>query len=394
MPSKEKPPLEPLLEHMPFAPPAVGPEELSELEETLLSGWLTRGPKSEIFEAEMASYLGAVGALAVSSCTAALHLALAALEVRPGQGVITTPLTFPSTAHAIVYQRALPILVDVDPQTGCLDPALVREFLAEECRTGPGGQPVHKKTGTTVVAVMPVHYGGHPADLPAFWELAQERNLAVVEDAAHALGTRLNGHLIGHPKLRPAEAPSGFTAFSFYATKNLTTGEGGLLLASDPAAIERARALSAYGISDGRRIWGRYAKKGSWAYDVVELGYKYNFTDLQAALGLAQLKKLPGFLADRRLRAMAWRAALAPLGDLVELPEEKPGAESSWHLFPLRLRLERLSVGRDEIIERLKELNVGVSVMFTPLHYHTYYRHALGYPKGSFPLAEKFFAQE
>jgi dTDP-4-amino-4,6-dideoxygalactose transaminase len=368
--------------------------ELKELADTLKSGWLTRGPKSELFETKMANYLGTTSTLAVSSGTAALHLALVVLGVGPGQGVITTPLTFASTAHAIVYQGARPFLVDINPETGNLDPRLVKKFLTEECRTGSDKKPVHQKTNLTITTLMPVHYGGRPVELSAFQELAAEFNLGIVEDAAHALGAEILGRRIGGDQLWSYHATPGLVAFSFYATKNLTTGEGGLLTASDPALLERARILSAYGISDARKIWGRYAPQGSWVYDVAELGYKYNFTDLQAALGLAQLEKLPYFMARRRALAKIWTTALSPLEKLVTLPREIPDTLSAWHLYPLRLKLDRLKANRDQIFQSLKDLNLGTSVMFIPIHYHSYYRDRLGYPEGAFPLAEAFFAQE
>ncbi|MDR1608003.1 MAG: DegT/DnrJ/EryC1/StrS aminotransferase family protein [Deltaproteobacteria bacterium] len=384
--------VKPLATFTPFAPPLIDEREIEAVASALQSGWLTRGPRCELFEAEIAEYLGAAGALAVSSCTAALHLAHLTLNLGPGQGVITSPLTFVSTAHAIVYCGARPFLVDIDPTTGNLDPNLVRKFLTEECRLGGSGQPIHKETSLTITAISPVHYGGWPADLEAFWRLAQEFNLALVEDAAHALGTTYNHQLIGNPSLRPNDAPPGLVCFSFYATKNLATGEGGLLVASDPELLERARILSAYGISDARKIWGRYAPQGTWVYDVAELGHKYNFTDIQAALGLAQLEKLPQFLADRRERAQIWLETLAPLGDLVILPKDTP--ETAWHLFPLRLNLLRLKANRDQIFQSLRDLNIGASVMFIPLHAHSYYRQILGYPWGALPLAENFFAEE
>jgi dTDP-4-amino-4,6-dideoxygalactose transaminase len=386
--------LVPLPKFVPFAPPLVGKEELTELAQTLKSGWLTAGPKTERFEIAMANYLGAPDTLAVSSCTAALHLSMLVLNLKPGQGVITTPLTFASTVHAIVYCGGTPFLADIEENTGCLDPEQVKDFIKNQCHIGPQGRPVHESTGVTITAIMPIHYAGLAADLEAFWDLAKKYNLFIVEDAAHATGTYLNNLPIGHPRLRPPDAPAGLIAYSFYATKNLATGEGGLLVASDPELLNRARKLAAYGISDARRIWGRYAPKGTWVYDIEELGYKYNFSDLQASLGLAQLSKLPDFLLARRQRAQVWTEALEPLNDLVILPQEKPQTKSSWHLYPLRINPKRLKISRDEIIIKLKEFNIGTSVMFIPIHYHSFYQKTLGYKPGSLPLAEKYFASE
>ncbi|MDR1546300.1 MAG: DegT/DnrJ/EryC1/StrS aminotransferase family protein [Deltaproteobacteria bacterium] len=390
--------LKPLPEFLPFSPPSTDDQELAELAATLQSGWLTTGPRTERFEKLLAERLGAPTAAALSSCTAALHLGLLALDLGPGQATLTTPLTFPSTAHAAVYVGARPLLCDVSPDTGNLDPEAVRRFLSQDCRPGPDGRPVHQATGLTVTALVPVHYGGHPADLPALWTLAAQHRLNMLEDAAHALGSFLLGLPIGHPALRPAAAQglTSMTAFSFYATKNLTTAEGGLLVCSDLERLERIRRLSMYGLSDARRIWGRYAPHGTWVYDVAELGFKCNFTDLQAALGLVQLRKLDDFLAARTARAAVWLKALAPMArrGLVELPTQRPDCRSSWHLFPLRLNLKHLKIERDDFIEALKALNIGTSVMFIPIHYHSYYQKTLGYQQGDFPIAEDFFRRE
>ncbi|MDL2260512.1 DegT/DnrJ/EryC1/StrS aminotransferase family protein [Deltaproteobacteria bacterium OttesenSCG-928-K17] len=377
---------------LPFAPPLMGQEEIDEVADTLRSGWLTTGPKTEKFELALAEYLGSGRPVAVNSCTAALHLGLNALEVGPGQGVITTPLTFASTAHVIMYQRARPYFVDIDSETGNLDPLAVRRFINDECRPGPDGRPVHKN-GDTITTLLPVHYGGHPADMPEFWKIAEEFQLNILEDAAHAIGAALGGLPIGHRSLKPETAKNihGLTAFSFYATKNLATGEGGALAAGSDALVERARVMSMYGISDSRRIWGRYAPKGTWVYDVADLGFKYNMMDIQAALGLHQLEKLGGFIAARARHAAAYNAALAGLEDLAIKPACRPNIGHAWHLYPLRLNLSALNIGRDEFIEILRDHNIGSSVLFIPLHYHSYYRNTLAYEDGYFPKAENFF---
>jgi dTDP-4-amino-4,6-dideoxygalactose transaminase len=388
--------LKPLPKFMPFSPPSVGNEELEELSEALFSGWLTTGPRAERFEKLMAQHLGTDETLALSSCTAALHLGLKVLGLGPGQAILTTALTFVSTAHAAVYNGAHPFLVDVSADTGNLDPEKADDFLTRQCRPGPDGRPIHRQTNLTVTALVPVHYGGHPVDLPGLWQVAIKHNLHLLEDAAHALGTTYGGVPIGHPDHRPAAAEhlKSLAAFSFYATKNIATGEGGLLTCSDPSLLLRARRLSAYGISDARRIWGRYAPKGTWAYDVEELGFKCNFTDLQAALGLAQMRKLPELQARRAQNAAIWARHLAPLTDLVELPAFRTGVGHSWHLFPLRIKPQALTLSRDEIIMALKELNIGTSVMFIPIHYHSFYRQRLGLAEGDLPVAEDFFRRE
>jgi dTDP-4-amino-4,6-dideoxygalactose transaminase len=390
---------EPLSEFLSFAPPSTASIEEQAAVQTLSSGWLATGPRCKSFEQVMARRLNVDDALALSSCTAALHLAMRVIGLGPGQAFITTPLTFASTAHAGVYLGARPILADVSPDTGNLDPDKVGEILERDCLRGKDGRPVHNQTGLTVSALVPVHYGGHPADLRGLWDLAVKYRLHMVEDAAHALGTLYNKLPVGCHQHAPAKAAraglKNLCCFSFYATKNITTGgDGGLLTSSDPELLERARRLSAYGISDGRRIWGRYSPQGSWAYDVTELGYKYNLTDLQAAIGLAQMSKLDKFLKQRAQRAMIWSHALWDLDKLAEMPAVRDEAWHSWHLFPLRIIPEALTISRDQLIMALKALNIGTSVMFIPLHYHSYYRDLLGYEQGDFPVAEDFFERE
>lgn len=388
--------LKPLPAFVAFSPPKIGEGEIKAVTEALTSGWITTGPRAETFEKTMAKHLGVAGAVALSSCTAALHLGLKVMGLGPEEAIVTTPLTFVSTVHAAAYNGSRPFLCDVSADTGNLDPDKVRAFLETECRPGPKGYPVHQKTKLPITALVPVHYGGHPVDLESLWNIAVKYNLGILEDAAHALGTELNGLPVGHPDLRPKEASSlhSMAAYSFYATKNVATGEGGLLTSPDLALLARARKLSAYGITDARRIWDRYAPQGTWAYDVDEIGFKANFTDIQAALGMAQMARLPEFLEQRARHARAWDQAFADLADLVELPVVREGAKPSWHLYPLRLKPGALKITRDEFIIALKALNIGTSVMFIPIHYHTCYRNSLGYQEGDLPVAEDFFARE
>ena len=345
-------------EFLPFAPPLIGEEEINEVVATLRSGWITTGPKTKRFETNLAAYLGASGALALNSCTAALHTALVTLGVGPGDEVITTPLTFAASVNVIEHVGARPVLVDVEADTLNIDTALVERAIT-----------------TRTKAIIPVHFAGHPVDLDPLYDAAQRRGLAVLEDAAHALAARYKGRLIGS-----GENP---VAFSFYATKNLTTGEGGMLT-GNPEFLERARLISLHGMS--RDAWKRYDKGGKWYYEVLYPGFKYNMTDIQAALGLWQLKKLPGFEERRRAVVALYDQAFAQ-EDALETPVERPEVEHAWHLYVLRLRLEALRIDRDQFIEELTNRNIGTSVHFIPIHLHPYYRDKYAFTPESYPIA-------
>ena len=345
-------------EFLPFAPPLIGEEEINEVVATLRSGWITTGPKTKRFETNLAAYLGASGALALNSCTAALHTALVTLGVGPGDEVITTPLTFAASVNVIEHVGARPVLVDVEADTLNIDTAMVERAITPRTK-----------------AIIPVHFAGHPVDLDPLYDAAQRRGLAVLEDAAHALAARYKGRLIGS-----GENP---VAFSFYATKNLTTGEGGMLTGS-PEFLERARLISLHGMS--RDAWKRYDKGGKWYYEVLYPGFKYNMTDIQAALGLWQLKKLPGFEERRRAVVALYDQAFAQ-EDALETPVERPEVEHAWHLYVLRLRLEALRIDRDQFIEELTNRNIGTSVHFIPIHLHPYYRDKYAFTPQSYPIA-------
>jgi dTDP-4-amino-4,6-dideoxygalactose transaminase len=343
---------------LPFSPPCIGEEEIREVVDTLRSDWITTGPKTKRFEQQFARYLGAPEALALNSCTAGLHTALATLGIGPGAEVITTPMTFTASVNVIEHVGARPVLVDVEPDTLNLDPVLVEAAITPRTR-----------------AILPVHYAGHPVDLDAIDELARAHGLVVLEDAAHALPARYKGRRIGR-------GPNP-TAFSFYATKNLTTGEGGMLT-GDPEFLARARVLSLHGMS--RDAWRRYDKGGSWRYDVLVPGFKYNMTDIQAALGLWQLRKLEQFQQRRREIVGRYSQSFADI-DALEVPVARPEVEHAWHLYVLRLRPEALRIGRDEFLEELARRNIGASVHFIPIHLHPYYRDKYGYAPDAFPEA-------
>lgn len=355
---------------LPFSPPLIGEEEIAEVCDTLRSDWITTGPKVRRFEEEFAAAVGAPAALALNSCTAALHVALAALGIGPGDAVITTPMTFVSSVHVIEHVGARPILADVEPDTLNIDPARVEEAVAEAHRAG-----------LRVRALLPVHLYGHPCDMNPLLEIARAHNLAVIEDAAHALPAQHEGRKVG--SFASLTDVPVLTCFSFYATKNLTTGEGGMLT-GPPGMIDEARVWSLHGMS--RDAWDRYSAKGSWYYEVIQPGFKYNLTDIQAALGLQQLPKLGRFQARREEIVRQYTQGLSQFAEL-SLPVRRPEVEHAWHLYVIRLNHERLRIGRDQFIEELKERRIGTSVHFIPVHLHPYYRDRYGYKPEDFPVA-------
>ncbi len=345
-----------------FSPPCLDEKESAAVAAAIHSGWLTTGPRVSQFEREFADYLGAPAALAVSSGTDAMQVALAALGVGPGDEVITSTMTFCSTAHVIEHVGATPVLVDVEPATLNLDCHAVAKAISPRTK-----------------ALLPVHLYGHPCDMDAIWDLATEHGVHVVEDAAHALPSRCGDRLVG--------AADNFAAFSFYATKNLTTGEGGMLTGSEEL-IERARPWVLHGMS--RDAHTRYTEQSSWFYDVTLAGFKCNMTDVQAAIGLEQLRKLPSFQERRGQVVAQYQRAFAEI-DAIETPVVLAGMESSWHLYVIRLRLDALSIDRDRFIEEVGRRGIGSSVHFIPVHMHSYYRNKYGYQPDSFPVAHASF---
>jgi dTDP-4-amino-4,6-dideoxygalactose transaminase len=345
-------------EFLPFSPPSLGEEEIAEVADTLRSGWLSTGPKTRRFEVDFQAYLGAPGTLAVSSCTAALHTALATAGVGRGDEVITTTYTFAATANVVEHLGARPVLVDVEADTLNIDPAAVEAALTPRTR-----------------AIVPVHFAGHPADLDPLRDMARQRNLLLLEDAAHSLPASYKGQRIG--------AGDNPAAFSFYATKNLVTGEGGALTASQDF-LDQARVVSRHGMS--RDGWNRYDRGGSWSYEITMPGYKYNMSDIMASLGLWQLRKLDGFQERRREVVARYHEAFAG-HDSLELPVERAEVEHAWHLYVIRIRPETLTIGRDEFIRELAARNIGTSVHFIPVHLHPYYRDTYGYQPEDYPVA-------
>jgi dTDP-4-amino-4,6-dideoxygalactose transaminase len=347
-------------DYLPVALPWISQREKDAVAEVLDSGWITTGAKAIELGRRVAEMSGAAHGLAVNSCTGAMHLALVALGIGPGDEVITSTWTFCATVNVILHTGATPVLVDVVPDTLNLDPAAVERAITSRTR-----------------ALMPVHFGGHPADMDALLALARTYDLAVVEDAAHALGARWRGQPIG--------SLGTCTCFSFYAIKNVTTGEGGALVTADAGLAERAQILSLHGIS--KDAWKRYAATGSWYYEVTAPGFKYNLTDLAAAIGLVQLERWPEFHERRARLAARYDALFAAVPEVRPLAV-RPEVEHARHLYPVLLELERLSIDRARFIEGLRAENVGTTVNFIPVHLHPYYRDQIGFEAGRFPVAD------
>ena len=345
---------------LPVAAPWIGEREKQLVLETLDSGWITTGPKAHEFGRRIAELAGARHGLAVSSCTGALHLALAGLGVGPGDEVITSPYTFAASVNVIEHVGARPVLADVEPDTLCIDPRAIERALTPRTR-----------------AILTVDYGGHPCDYDAVHALARPRGLPVVADAAHALGAAW--------RERPVGSLATATAFSFYAIKNLSTGEGGAIVTDDDALMDRMAMLSLHGMD--RDAWKRYTSAGSWFYEVAAPGFKYNLSDILAALGLGQLERFADFQRRRAAIVARYAEGFAGVSE-VRLPRVRPGATHAWHLYPIALELERLTCDRAQFIEELRAENIGTTVNFIPIHFHPHFRDTLGLAPGSFPVAE------
>jgi len=357
-----------------FHRPAMGPEEEREVIDTLRSGWLTTGPKAKRFEKEFAVYVGARNALAVAHCTGALHLSLWALGLGSGDEVITTTFTFTATAEIMGYLGVKPVFVDVDPGTFNLSPARVEEAL-ESGR--------HQR----VRAILPVHFAGHPCDMDCLLAIARRHGLKVVEDAAHAAGAAR--HLDGRGMTKVGTI-GDLTCFSFYPTKNFTSAEGGMITTSDDALAEKIAVASLHGMN--KNAWKRYDQSGSWFYEIHDLGFKYNLSDVHAAIGLAQLGRAAEFMRRRAEIAACYSEAFRRC-DALQVPYCEAGIEHPWHLYVLRLKPELLRIGRGQFVEILRERGVGTSVHCIPLHTMHYYQRSYGYRDGDFPVAEDIYSR-
>ncbi len=356
----------PSLPFLPFALPDIGEEEIAEVVDTLRSGWVTTGPKARRFEADFAAFLGDEGlhCIAVNSATAGLHLALEAIGIGPGDEVITTTHTFTATAEVVRYLGADVKLVDIDPATLNISPQAIEAAITPATR-----------------AILPVHYAGLAADMPAILTIAARHGLRVIEDAAHALPTTIGGQLVG-------TLASDASVFSFYANKTITTGEGGMLVTRDAALAARAKVMRLHGMS--RDAFDRFtATVPSWYYEIVAPGFKYNLTDIAAALGLQQLKKARAFQRRRAALAALYDAALAGL-PVIAPPQPLAGDTHAWHLYVLRLA-DGAGVDRNTFIERLFAAGIGVSVHYIPLHLHPYWRERYGLDAAMFPASQRAY---
>jgi dTDP-4-amino-4,6-dideoxygalactose transaminase len=345
---------------LPFHQPLIGAEEEAEVIQTLRSGWLTTGPRTQEFERDFAEYIGCNHAIGLNSCTAGLHLALVAIGVGEGDEVITTPITFPATANVIVHQRARPVFADVDPETLNINPEKIEEKISPRTR-----------------AIIPVHLAGHPCEMDSISEIAQKHNIKVIEDAAHALEAEYHGRKVG--------VLGNVAAFSFYATKNITTGEGGMLTTNDDELADKVGILRLHGIS--RDAWKRYGLEGYRHWDTLYAGYKYNMPDIQAAIGIHQLKKAEKFLQVRKKYVEMYDKAFAKIPE-IKILGRKENIKHSHYLYVIQVKTEDLTADRDIIMNAIQAENIGIGIHFRALHLQPYYKNTYGFKLGDFPNAE------
>jgi len=346
---------------LPFARPSISRAAIDEVVACLESGWITTGPRVQKFEQALKQYLGAPHVLALSSATAGLHLALLALDLQPGDEVITTPMTFAATLNTIVLAGGRPVLVDVEPHTYNMDVTRLADAIGERTR-----------------AIMPIHFAGLPVDLDPLYALAAKHGLRVIEDAAHAIGTEYRGRRIG--------AFGDTQVFSFHPNKNITTGEGGAIATRDEKYAARLALLRFHGMD--REAWNRFGKTGSQHYEIVEPGYKYNMMDIQAALGLHQLPALDGFIRRRTELAQRYQRLLADWRKLALPRAPSYSHRHAWHLYTPLVNAEAAGMNRDDFMQALKQRNIGTGLHYRAVHLYPYYRERFGFKRGDFPIAE------
>jgi len=345
---------------LPFHQPWLGKEEEKEVIDTLRSGWLTTGPKTKKFEEEFAQYVKAKNAIGLNSCTAGLHLALVASDIKEGDEVITSPITFPATANVIVHQKATPVFVDVELETLNIDADKIEEKITKKTK-----------------AIMPVHFAGHPCEMDKILKIAKKYRLVVIEDAAHCIEGEYKGRKIGNI--------GDFTCFSFYATKNITTGEGGMLTTNNDKLANKIRILSLHGIS--KDAWERYGDKGYHHWETLYSGYKYNMFDIQAAIGIHQLRKIENFLRIRERYVQIYNEAFKDIPEIIPL-KARLWVKHSHYLYVVLIRTEKLRKNRNEIINLIQKENIGIGIHFRTLHLHPFYKEKFGFKGGMLPKAE------
>lgn len=351
---------------LPVCLPLIDEDEKEEVLKTLTSGWLTTGPLTISFEEDFRNYIGSRFSVAVSSCTSALHLSLLAAGIGKNDEVITTPFTFAATINTILHCQAKPVLVDIDKKTYNIDVKQIESKITKNTK-----------------AIVPVHFAGQPCDMDEISRIAKQYDLLVIEDAAHAAGAVYNGSKIG--------TISDLTCFSFYAIKNMTTGEGGMVTTDDEELATKIRLYSQHGMS--KDAWKRYNSKGSWYYEIVYPGFKCNMTDIQAAIGIHQLKKLDEFIEKRTHLAQLYNNAFSKCTSLM-IPDHIDNIKHAWHIYPILLKPEELSITRDDFITNLKDLNIGTTVHFIPNHIQPYYRDTFDYKKDDFPMSMWVYDRE
>lgn len=346
-------------EFLPIGRPLIGQEEKDEVMDTLNSDWLSKGPKTKRFEEDFKNYVGSKYAAAVSSCTAGLHIALTAAGVKNGDEVITSPLTFVATGNAILHCGAIPVLADVDKDDFNIDVNLLEGKITQRTK-----------------AIIPVHFAGLPCKMDEVMGIARKYGLCVIEDAAHAIGAEYNGKKIG--------SIGDATAFSFYATKNITTGDGGMVTTDNEDLNRRMEVLSFHGISSD--AWQRYSPSGKIVYEMVDIGYKYNMTDIQAAIGIHQLKKLDRFIETRKKYAEMYNKYLSEIPEII-LQENKSNVSHGRHIYPIVLKTEVLRIDRKGFIDAMRAENIGCGIHFVALHKQYYYKKRFNFNDNDFPNA-------
>ena len=362
---------------VPYHRPAIGKEEMDEVQDTLLSGWLTTGPKTKRFEEAFARFIGKKHAVALNSATAALHLALEAIGLQRGDLVVVPTMTFAATAEVVRYFDATPLLVDCREDDFNIDCCHARDLVVNAIARGQ-----------KVRAIIPVHYGGQVADMESIRSLASEFNLAIIEDAAHCCPAYFRDN--GNQEWKAVGCDAAISCFSFYANKCITTGEGGMACTDSDKLAERMRTMSLHGIS--KDAWKRFTSEGSWYYEIVAPGFKYNLTDIAASIGFQQLRKANVFLEERKRIAREYFDRLKTITALI-LPAEKADRIHSWHLYVVRLRLDMLNIDRAMVIDLLKKMGITTSVHWMPLHMHPYYRDTYNYKPRDLPVSSRLYSE-